>query len=281
MASLPIGGALLIHRWIGRVTHRVARRQRLIVQRNLELCFPDLSKKEREALAKRTFESLSAYFAECAFAWFCSDRRLEPLFDVYGIDHLRTALAKGRGVILYTGHFTTLEICGRALKRLTPNFACMFAPRSNALMEEMQRRGRTRIAHESVPHDNVRMMLRSLQRNAAVWYAPDQFYAGGELVPFFNQLALTNTSTSKLARMTGATVVPFSYRRRDGEARYEIRFQAPLEDFPTEDANADTCRLVRVLEGFVRACPDQYLWNHRRFKGRPAPLPDLYANCRR
>ena len=64
---------------------------------------------------------------------------------------------------------------------------------------------------------------------------------------------------------------------RDGEARYEVRFHAPLAEFPTADDTADTARLVRVLEGFIRAAPEQYLWNHRRFKGRPAPLPDLYA----
>jgi KDO2-lipid IV(A) lauroyltransferase len=125
------------------------------------------------------------------------------------------------------------------------------------------------------------MMLRSLKRNAAIWYAPDQYYEGGALVPFFHELACTNLATSKLARMTGATVVPMSYRRLEGEARYEVRFHPPLADFPSDDDNADTCRLVRVLEDFIRVCPEQYLWNHRKFKGRPAPLPDLYARCRK
>jgi KDO2-lipid IV(A) lauroyltransferase len=280
LAALPLSFALRIQRGIGRIMCRVAHRERRTVQRNLELCFPELGDSERQTLVQRTFESIGMYLVECAVAWFCSDRRVGSLFDVHGIEHLEAALAKGRGVILYTGHFATLEICGRALKRVTPHFACMFAPRSNALIHEMQLRGRVRIAHENIPHDNVRMMLRSLQRNAAVWYAPDQFYGGGELLPFFEHLALTNTSTSKLARMSGATVLPFEYRRRADEARYEIRFHAPLDDFPTADASADTCRLVRVLEGFIRAYPEQYLWNHRRFKGRPAPLPDLYAKSR-
>jgi len=96
-------------------------------------------------------------------------------------------------------------------------------------------------------------------------------------VPFFHELACTNTAASKLARMTGATVVPMSYRRLDGQARWEFRFHAPLADFPTDDEKADTARLTRVLEDFIRVAPEQYLWNHRRFKGRPAPLPDLYA----
>ena len=276
-AVMPISLALLIHRYVGKVIYRVLRRHRNTVLRNLELCFPELQPSEREALAKRNFEAVGAYFAECAIGWFSSERHIEHLFDVRGLEHLQAGLAKGRGVILYTGHFTNIEICGRALKRSMPDFACMYAPRSNALVDEMQRRGRRRVAHESIPHDNVRMMIRSLRRNAAIWYAPDQFYEGGELVPFFHDLALTNVATSKLARMTGATVVPFSYRRLDGQARYEIRFHEPLAEFPTDDENADTRRLVQLLEGFIRVCPEQYLWNQRRFKNRPAPLPNLYA----
>ena len=239
---------------------------------------PQLAPAEREALAKRHFEALGVYFAECAIGWFGTERHVaDTLFDVRGLEHLQAALAKGRGVILFTGHFTAIEICGRALKRSMPNFAVMYAERSNPVIDEMQRRGRRSVSHESVPNDNIRMMLRALKRNAAIWYAPDQYYEGGALVPFFHELACTNTATSKLARMTGATVVPMSYRRLDGEARYQVRFHAPLADFPTDDEKADTARLTRVLEDFIRVAPEQYLWNHRKFKGRPAPLPDLYA----
>jgi Kdo2-lipid IVA lauroyltransferase/acyltransferase len=277
-AVLPIKLALAIHRPIGNLMYRLLGRQRKIVLRNLELCFPELSVGEREALAKRNFEAIGLYFAECAIGWFGSERHVrDTLFDVRGLEHLQAALAKGRGVILFTGHFTTIEICGRALKRSMPNFTVMYATRSNPVVDEMQRRGRKSVSHESVPNDNVRMLLRCLKRNAAIWYAPDQYYEGGALVPFFHELACTNVATSKLARMTGATVVPMSYRRLDGEARWEVRFHAPLADFPTNDETADTARLTRALEGFIRVAPEQYLWNHRRFKGRPAPLPDLYA----
>ena len=64
--------------------------------------------------------------------------------------------------------------------------------------------------------------------------------------------------------------------RVGNRARYELEFHPPLEAFPTEDALADTARLGRVLEGFIRAAPEQYQWQHRRFKGRPAPWPDPY-----
>ena len=152
----------------------------------------------------------------------------------------------------------------------------MFSRRSNALLDEIQRRGRLRLADQAIPSDNVRSLLRALKRNAAFWYAPDQMHKLGELVPFFGEPAMTSLATSKLARLSGAPVVPFSFCRSDDRGHYELEFHSPLRDFPTADAHADTRALVQKLEGFVRAAPEQYQWLHRRFKGRPSGLPDPY-----
>ena len=278
-AAIPLPAALAIHRAFGTLLYYATPRRRRVVSRNIELCFPELSATERGVLVKGTFVSLGASFAECAIAWFTPARRLKDRFEIRGIEHLQRALENGNGVILYTGHFTSLEICGRPFKQLTPRFACMFSRRSNPLLDEIQRRGRLLIAHELVASDNVRSMLKSLKNNAVVWYAPDQADVdGGVLIPFFHELAMTNIATSKLARISGAAVVPFSYRRLSNEARYELRFHPPLRDFPTSDPVADTRRLVAWLEEFIRLCPEQYQWLHRRFKGRPAELVDLYKH---
>ena len=275
-AALPLAWSLAVHRLGGRVLYALARRQRHVARRNLEICFPDLTPTEREDVLKRQFESVGMSIGEIAFAWFASDRRVPKHFVVRGLEHVNEALAKGKGAILYTGHFTSLEICGRPLKLALPNFTIMFSRRSNELLDEIQRRGRLRVAHDAVPSDNVRALLRALKRNAAVWYAPDQMHSGGELVPFFGEPAMTSLATSKLARLSGAPIVPFSNRRSDNRGHWELEFHEPLHDLPTADALADTRVLVRLLEGFIRAAPEQYQWFNRRFKGRPAEWPDLY-----
>ena len=276
-AAVPLGLALAVHRPIGRVFHRLAPKLRRTVRRNLEICFPELDAQAIETLAKRHFEALAMSIPECAAAWFGSDRDIAGRFDVLGLEHLNAALARGKGVILYTGHFTTLEICGQPFKRITPLFAAMFSHRSSPLLEEIQRRGRMQLAHETVSSDSVRSLLRSLRNNAVVWYAPDLMHRDGVLIPFFNEPAMTNVATGKLARMSGATVLPFAYRRLPRGAHYEIRFHAPLADFPSDDPVADTRRLVPLLEQFIRAAPEQYQWLQKRFKGRPAAMPDVYA----
>jgi KDO2-lipid IV(A) lauroyltransferase len=274
-AALPLRLALALHRLLGKALYRLAPKMRRVVRRNLEICFPELEPAAVEALAKRHFEALAMSIAECAAAWFGSQRR--GRFDVVGLEHLNAAAALGKGVILYTGHFTTLEICGQPFKRITPRFAAMFSHRSSPLLEEIQVRGRLRLAHEVISSDSVRSMLRSLKKGAVIWYAPDLMYRDGVLLPFFNELAMTNVATSKIARLSGAAVLPFSYRRLERGARYEIRFFPPLADFPSDDPVEDTRRLEPYLEQFIRACPEQYQWIQKRFKGRPPELPDLYA----
>ena len=111
-AAVPLGLALAVHRPIGRLFYRLAPKLRHTVRRNLETCFPELDAEAIETLAKRHFEALAMSIPESAAAWFGSDRDIARRFDVLGLEHLNAALVRGKGVILYTGHFTTLEICG-------------------------------------------------------------------------------------------------------------------------------------------------------------------------
>ena len=88
--------------------------------------------------------------------------------------------------------------------------------------------------------------------------------------------AATITATSRLAALSGAAVVPLFQRRLPGTGGYRVTLEPALEGFPSGDDAADAERLSRLIEGWVRACPEQYLWTHRRFKTRPAGEPPLY-----
>jgi len=276
-ARMPIGLALFIHSGLGRLLYALPSRLRATVRTNIELSFPDLTEAQRNDLARRHFAALGATFAETAIAWCASDRHLEGRFDIRGAEHLEAAVARGHGVIIFVGHFTGIEVCGRQMKPLVPRFTSFYSHRSNALLDEIQQRGRRRCTHESVPADKVRAILATLKGNGTIWYAPDQAALGKNavLVPFFAEQAMMTTATSKLARVSGAPVVPLSYRRLEGTSRYEIEIHPPLEGFPGDDIVADTRRLAALLESFVRRAPEQYMWGQKKFRGRPG-LPDPY-----
>jgi KDO2-lipid IV(A) lauroyltransferase len=74
-AALPLEWSLAVHRIGGRALYALARRQRHVARRNLEICFPQLTPAEREHLLKRQFESVGMSIGEIAFAWFASDRQ--------------------------------------------------------------------------------------------------------------------------------------------------------------------------------------------------------------
>ena len=278
-ALLPWRATVALHYELGRSLWYLLPRSRRVMLRNLEVCFPQLPPAEIEALARKHFRNLGASIGEVALAWFGSAPWARPPVRVEGMEHLKAALAHGRGVILFTGHFTSVEIATQFLKPLIPRFAFMFTPRNSPVIDAMQTRGRLRTGHVPLPSTAIRALVRELQRNAAVWYAPDLAYVSNsaELVPFFGEPAMTNTGASRLARLSGATVVPLYFRRLAGGAGYLLRFAAPPPGFPSDDVVEDTRRLSAVLEDFIRECPEQYFWTQRKFKNRGPGLPDLYA----
>ena len=277
-AKLPPRWQLKVGRVFGRLLRRVKARQRRVARRNIELCFPRLSAAEKRGLLERHFDAVGMSFVEMGVGWFTPIERLLQRVEIHGREHLERALANGRGALLVGGHFTALEVGFAVLEALTPRAATMYRTQRNPMMDVMIRRGRYRFAKTQIPRDNVRALLRTLRDGNAVGYLPDQTYLGNqsELLPFFGEPAVTNTATSKLAAISGAAVLTYFFRRLPS-GDYRVDIGEPLEDFPSGSATLDTQRLFGLLEAYIRLAPEQYLWLYKKFKGRPAPLPDPYA----
>ena len=278
LMPLPLLWQIKIGKYLGRLFRHVSGKSSRTAKKNLEICFPELSDIARKKLLQHHFEALGASLFEMGIGWFASIKRLRKLIHIEGRQHLDEALKKGSGVILFTAHFTTLEVGVSILQDLCKDCSCVYRPQRNAMIDSMIRRGRSRFAREQIPRNDVRAMLRSLKRNGAVVYLPDQTYLGkqSEMLPFFGQPALTNIATSKLARLSGATVLPYFFKRLPDDSGYVVNIGAPLPNFPTENASKDTRRLIALLEKHIRAAPEQYLWTYRKFKRRPWGYPDLY-----
>ncbi|MGB7934132.1 MAG: LpxL/LpxP family Kdo(2)-lipid IV(A) lauroyl/palmitoleoyl acyltransferase [Gammaproteobacteria bacterium] len=278
ITRLPYTWQLAIGKGLGGLIQRLARDRRNIALTNIRLCFPELSGRERHRLLDAHFASLGIGLVETALGWWGSDRRLGKLATLTGLEHLQGVLQQGRGAILLSAHFTTLEIGGRLLSLHTP-FHVLYRSHKNPVIETLQRRSRHRRFEKAIPRDDPRAMLASLKQNRPVWYAPDQDHGidNSLFVPFFGLPAATLTATSRLARVSGAPVVPFFQRRLPGARGYELTLFPALEDFPGEDVEQDTQRIMQLIETRIRQQPEQYLWVHRRFKTRPPGEPPVYG----
>ena len=273
---LPLRAQLAAGRTLGRVAHMFSRRDRRVAAVNVGLCLPELSPGRRNALVLEHFESLGCALLETGLVWWASDARLRRLIEFRGTEHLQAALAGGRGALMLSAHFTTLEMGARALTLLGPTSIMYLTPR-NPLIAELSRRGRTRHTVQAITSDQIRHLLQNLRNNLPVWYAPDQRYTdkNSALVPFFGHCAASNVATSRLARISGAPVLPYFPARREDNRGYTIHIHPPLENFPSDDPVADTQRFHALIESQVRAHPAQYLWAYKRFK-RPGPGGDPY-----
>ncbi|MEK7990723.1 MAG: LpxL/LpxP family Kdo(2)-lipid IV(A) lauroyl/palmitoleoyl acyltransferase [Thiotrichaceae bacterium] len=270
ITRLPYAWQLWTGRQLGRIAYRLAKRRRNIAAINLDLCFPELSKSERQYLLKQHFESLGIGLLEMATAWWAKDKHLVDLGQLDGLEHLEAALARGKGVILLSAHFTPLDMGSRFLTQKVKIHGA-YRPHENPVIEFFMKRSREAHAEKAISRDAIRQMIRSLKQNKPVWFAVDQNFGHKNSVfaKFFNIPAATNTATARLAKMTGASVVPFFVRRLPNTQGYQVILQPALENFPTGDNIVDAETVNYLIEQQARQAPEQYLWAHRRFKDRP------------
>lgn len=249
--------------------------RRKVVLTNLRICFPELAETERRVIARRHYQSLVLGILEMARCWWRSPDALPP-HRIEGLELLHAAAARGKGVLLVSGHFTTLEITGRMLT-LAASVSCLYRDPNNPVLANFLRHHRASWTRQAIEMRDLKGLVRALREGEVVWYAPDQGKrtAQSELLPFFGEPCITNTSTPRLAELTGAAVLTF-YAHRLPDNSYVLRIRAAPAGIPSGDPVADTRRLIAELEAAVRTAPEQYLWVHRRFKRRPG-LPDAYA----
>ncbi|MCG5513386.1 LpxL/LpxP family Kdo(2)-lipid IV(A) lauroyl/palmitoleoyl acyltransferase [Ectothiorhodospira shaposhnikovii] len=263
---------------LGALLYPLARRRRRIAEVNVGLCFPDLDPATQKALVKAHFRAMGAGIFETPLSWWGSDRALEGLARIEGLEHLQRTLAKGKGALLLSAHFTTLELAGRLLCA-HQDFAVMYRPHENPVMEHCFRQNRQTHYLRAIRRDQARDAIRVLKQGQALWYAPDQAFKNGNavIVPFFGVPAATNPATARLAKISGAPVIPFFGYRLPGRQGYRLVIGEPLEDFPGEDPAQDARRINAVIEAAIRVAPEQYFWTHRRFKyKRGWGLPKYY-----
>lgn len=270
---------LLLGRGLGALLFLVGFRTN-IAQKNIELAFPDWSAEKKADLLHAHFTHLGILFLEIFRSFYRFDDFVRRYSDVEGEEHLRAALAKGKGIFVLTAHLGNWEV-------LTASGPTLFSTGVTMVTKELKPKGLHRAVKVTRELLGVKMaceprtmpgILRELKNKGIVGFVMDQFTGApyGARVPFFGLPVGSHTALATLALRTEAPIVPaLSFRQANG--RYLIRFEPELSLIRDENLEKatilNTAFYVKHTEAWVRERPEQWMWIHRRWKGDLSPLP--------
>lgn len=274
---LPLPLLAWLAQGLGRLLFLIGATRRRVALKNLSLCFPALSRAQREHIARAHFQAFAQVMLEQGLLWWASDRRFLRMITLAGWENWQAV--QGRPVILLAPHFVGLDWAGVRLTKLKV-LASVYSRQKNKLLNRMLLKGRNRF-NQSVlfsRQDGLRGVIKALRQGIPFYYLPDLDFGrrNAVFVPFFGVPAATVTGLSRLAKIAGAVVLPVVSRQLGHGRGYEVTIYPAWDNFPTSDVTADTRRMNEFIEQRIQDMPEQYLWTHKRFKTRPPGEPRLY-----
>jgi Kdo2-lipid IVA lauroyltransferase/acyltransferase len=257
---------------------RAVPRLRRTAMRNLELAMPKLPMSERERIADGVFRSIARVFVGVARLPDLTPRNIHKWIVHEGLENLREAQARGKGVLIATGHLGNWEFSVNAHTLLCGDtMSVVVRPLDNPRIDDFVQRRRQMFGNRITgKKEFVRSLLVALKagETAAMLVDQNNMLDQGVFVDFFGIPARTGTSFAKIAAHTGAAVVPGFALWSEAEKRYRLKFYPAVK--MTGDIAEDTRRVQAAVERAIREAPDQWLWVHRRWKARPEGEADLY-----
>jgi len=265
--------------------YRLDRRHREITRRNLEFAYgPELGLQDRERLAREVFRNFALFAWEMLELLFAPLPLIRRKVIVLGEENLAAALARGRGVIAVAAHAGNWEytVLGYGLKHRPVAVVAreLDHPLGQALARFFRQRGGNFLVAKQ---GGLKEIIGHLRKNRVVGIVIDQNTAEDEglLVDFFRKEARTTPVAAILARRLEVPVLPAFSRRLSG-GRHLMVILPPLPLEKTRDPGADILGHLQLqsqaVEAWVRACPEQWLWLHRRWKNR---YPEIYEDSGR
>ena len=276
-AQLPYRLLLGIGIILGTAFKHLSKSRRRVIQKNIATCFPELNDEEQTQLINQNYRETGMMVSHTLKAFLSWDDGFFKNLNIEGANHLEQAQAKGKGVLLVSGHFTALDIGGRVISQQFP-VSGVYRPHKNPVQEYVVKQSREKYAKQMFTRDELKGIIKELKAGGIVWYAPDQDYRRGQSVfsNFFGTQASTITATHQLARISGCQVMFYSVKRTSEKPYYQLAISPALENFPSKDPQLDTDRINEGIESMVKDAPEQYLWLHKRFKTRPEGEDKFY-----
>lgn len=280
LSLLPLSISRALGTIVGSLLWWTNGRSKRVTLRNLQLCFPQMSEQDLQALARQSLIETSKTAAEAGAVWRRDYTWLKSkMVEISGEEILRAELAKQQGLLVLAPHHGNWEVVAPYLASIAP-LTAMYQPLESAQIDELILSGRSKMNITMAPTNRrgVAMLFRALQQGTIVGILPDQVpekTAAGGVAPFFGQPALTIGLIHGLIQRTGCRVVSVFAERVEGGFRMRVLDVDPA--IYSEDEQQSLAGLNASVEACVRCAPAQYQWEYKRFGRLPKDYPRVYS----
>ena len=272
MGHLPIPLANFCSDFLGLLWFKFDKRHRSVTLENIEKALGDtMTSSQVEQLGKQVFKNIASILFEVTWSYGLDRETFLSHFTVTGIEHVKNAQAKGRGVMVLAGHLGNFELNIHAIEQTKLKSYGIYRKMDFAPLERLMLDIRQRFGFIMVPMRGASKKLDTILGEGGVvgtlldqsvdWYK-------GAFVDFFGRPACTNNGLAVLIMRTKAAVVPMCCMRKDRQFVIEFLPEVPLEETGDriKDIENNTQNYTTAIESMVRRFPDQYFWVHNRWK---------------
>ncbi len=257
---------------LGFITYYLLPRERNRALTNLTQVYGEKGLPWIRRTARRCFVHLGKALLEVMLM---SPRRAEQVVDIEGLENLRKALDRGKGVVYVTGHIGNWELMAHRVALLN-EVSVIAAPIEPEQVNDMIVGLRAGMGVRTILRSRpgaARELIRTFRENRILGILIDQDTdVEGAFVDFMGKPAWTPTAAASMAIKFGAPIV-FGYIQRGKDDKHRIFIEGPLDLIDTGDAEKDiitnTAMLTKKIEDVIRKNPEQWVWMHRRWRRQP------------
>lgn len=274
IARLPRSWLQRIGAWVGRLSYRANTRAARVTRVNIGLCLPE---EHLDELTRKSLIETGKTIMETPRVWFGPSDRVDLwITRVHNESLITNALNAQTGTLILLPHLGNWELFNVAFRRYGRMTALFQPPRRRSFRKVMSA-VRLRHGNHMVPANRrgVATLYRTLQSGGTVVVLPDQIPANGCYAPFYGQAALTDALSGRLLQKTGAKAVGAAMVRGP-DGRFELHFIEPESSIYEKDIDLAARAVNRLVERSVELAPEQYQWEYKRFRQRPAGEPKIY-----
>ncbi|MDQ9821188.1 lysophospholipid acyltransferase family protein [Acinetobacter bereziniae] len=277
-SQLPIPVARFIARILAGLVNllRITKTSETI-RLNVEICFPELDKSQRERITEHAIRNELQSYMEFFTVWGGSNQKnIDRIHHIQGEHYFHDAIAAGKGLVLIVPHFGTWEVMNAWFAQYT-QMTIMYEPIKDVSADDFVRAARSRENATLVPTDEsgVRQIFRALKQGGTTVILPDHTpHQGGELIEYFGIPLFSSNLSAKLIQKTKAKAL-FLYAIRNDNQGFDMVIQPIDEEIYQVDANQGTRMIYQLLEQLICRYPEHYHWSYKRFKAHPL-LKQIY-----